>query len=138
MIKQKRFEEFNAGDEIAVETDRLTRTDFVRYAGASGDFNPIHHDELYAVGKAKQPSVFAMGMFTAGLLSRLTSDLFGLGNVESFSVRFLDRVWPNDKLFLRCRIEEIDEAEKTVRALIWAENQNVKQVAKGEAKARYR
>ena len=75
----------------------VTRTDFVRYAGASGDFNPMHHDEPYAV-KAGNPSVFAMGMFQAGLLSSYATRLLGARNIRRFTVRFRERVWPGDTL----------------------------------------
>jgi acyl dehydratase len=75
----------------------VTRTDFVRYAGASGDFNPMHHDEPYAV-KAGNPSVFSMGMFQAGLLSSYATKLLGARNIRRFTVRFRERVWPGDTL----------------------------------------
>lgn len=75
----------------------VTRTDFVRYAGASGDFNPMHHDEPYAV-KTGNPSVFSMGMFQAGLLSTYATKLLGARNIRRFTVRFRERVWPGDTL----------------------------------------
>jgi peroxisomal enoyl-CoA hydratase 2 len=78
----------------------LTRTDIVRFAGASGDFNPVHHDEEYARA-AGFPTVFAMGQLQAGLLSRAATDWLGLGNIRSYRVRFKDKVWPGDELLLR-------------------------------------
>jgi acyl dehydratase len=70
---------------------------FVRYAGASGDFNPIHHDEEFAKS-AGYPTVFGHGMLTAGILSKYVTDLAGVGNVRLFRVRFATQVWPGDRL----------------------------------------
>src|SRR6516225_516723 len=77
----------------------VTRTDFVRYAGAGGDFNPLHHDDEYAKGLGL-PSVFGMGMWTAGLLASFVSDRVGLPNLRAFDVRFRSPVWPGDQLTL--------------------------------------
>jgi acyl dehydratase len=75
----------------------VTRTDIVRYAGAGGDFNPIHHDEAFATAIGL-PSVFSMGLLQAGFLSHLVSDWLGLANVRTFEVRFAARVWPGETL----------------------------------------
>jgi acyl dehydratase len=75
----------------------LTRTDFVRYQGASGDFNPIHHDEPFAQS-AGFPTVFSVGMLQAGYLATYATDVFGPNNVRLFRVRFWEQVWPGDVL----------------------------------------
>ncbi len=75
----------------------LTVTDFVRYAGASGDFNPLHHDSEFAKA-AGLPSVMAHGMLSAGLLGSFVSTWFGPGSIRRYKVRFSDRVWPGDVL----------------------------------------
>jgi acyl dehydratase len=75
----------------------ITRTDIVRYAGASGDFNPIHHDEGFATS-AGFPTVFSIGMFQAGLLATYATDWLGADNVRRFTVRFKEQVWPDDVL----------------------------------------
>lgn len=75
----------------------LTRTDFVRYAGASGDFNPIHHDDE-AARAAGFPQVFGMGMLSAGLLCTYATRWLGLANLRRFRARFHDQVWPGDVL----------------------------------------
>jgi acyl dehydratase len=72
---------------------RLTRTDFVRYAGASGDFNPMHHDEVSARAGG-EPSVFGHGMFSAGLLATELTELVGLPALRSYKVRFTRQVRP--------------------------------------------
>ncbi|GAC1395308.1 MAG: dihydroxy-acid dehydratase [Mycobacterium sp.] len=75
----------------------LTRQMFVRYAGASGDFNPMHYDDELAQS-AGYPSVFAQGMFSAALLAGFATNWLGAGNVRRFGVRFRDQVWPGDVL----------------------------------------
>jgi len=75
----------------------LTRTDFVRYQGASGDFNPIHHDEEFAKS-AGFPSVFSVGMLQAGILGTYCTEWLGAENVRRFAVQFREQVWPGDHL----------------------------------------
>ena len=79
----------------------LTRTDLVRYAGASGDFNPLHHDHAYAA-KAGLRDVMAHGMLSAGLLASALTRWFGPGAVRRYAVRFRSPVWPGDVLTARC------------------------------------
>ncbi len=83
------------GPTITVES--LTRQDFVRYAGASGDFNPIHYNEPYATA-AGVPSVFGQGMFTAGITGRMLTDWVGIDAIKSFGVRFQSRVFPGETI----------------------------------------
>lgn len=79
----------------------LTRTDFVRYAGASGDFNPLHHDRDYAEA-AGLPDVMGHGMLSAGLLASALTNWFGEGCVVDYAVRFQSPVWPGDALVATC------------------------------------
>nr|BFE60710.1 dihydroxy-acid dehydratase [Dactylosporangium thailandense] len=73
----------------------LTRTDLVKYQGASGDFNPIHHDETFA-RESGLPAPLALGMLQAGFLATWATDAFGAENVRAFRVRFAARVFPGD------------------------------------------
>jgi acyl dehydratase len=75
----------------------LTRTDFVRYQGASGDMNPIHHDEEFAK-KAGYPAPLAVGMFQAGVLNAWATDWLGPDNVRRTRIRWKEQVWPGDVL----------------------------------------
>jgi len=87
----------------------LQRVDIVRYAGASGDFNPIHTDEGYARATGA-PTVFAMGMLPAGYLAHALSDWFGgPQHLRRFKIRFTTRVWPGDELACVGRVESIDD-----------------------------
>jgi 3-hydroxybutyryl-CoA dehydratase len=75
----------------------VTRTDFVRFAGAGGDFNPNHHDDVHARASGYR-SVFAMGMFTAAVTAGCVSRQVGIAALRDFKVRFLSPVWPGDLL----------------------------------------
>lgn len=89
------FEDVNEGDEAPVVEHELTRTDLVMYAGASGDFNPMHHDEVKAKA-AGLPSVFGHGMFSMGVLARAITDYVGVGNLKRYRVRFVKQTWPGE------------------------------------------
>ncbi len=86
----------------------LTRTDFVRYAGASGDFHPIHHDDGYAQA-AGLPGVFGMGLLHAGVLGNRVARWVGPTNLRSFSVRFTGQVWPGDLLSFSGRVTGVTD-----------------------------
>ena len=86
------------GDQMpASEFGPMTRSHFVRYAGAGGDFNPIHHDEEFA-HSAGMPTVFGMGLLHGGLLGQRLAAWVGLGNVRAYQIRFTGQVWPGDVL----------------------------------------
>jgi acyl dehydratase len=91
------FEDVTVGDTAPVRSHVLDRTDLVAYAGASGDFNPMHHDEVKAQA-AGQPSVFGHGMFSMGFLGSAITDYVGVGNVRRFQVRFAKQTWPDEDL----------------------------------------
>jgi acyl dehydratase len=101
------------------EVGPITRTDIVRFAGASGDFNPIHHDEEFARA-AGYPTVFAMGMFTAGLLGDYVAGWLGFESIRRFKVRFVSPTWPADRLMLTAASvgspDDLPMAELVVRA----------------------
>ncbi len=87
----------------------VTRTDIVRYQGAAGDMQPIHHDEEHARALGF-PTVFSVGMFQAGLLASWTADWLGAENVRNYRVRFKEQVWPGD--VLTCSGDVVREYEE--------------------------
>jgi acyl dehydratase len=90
------FNELSAGQDIGSRTIEVTRTDLVKYAGASGDFNPIHWNEAFATG-VELPGVIAHGMFTMGSAVQLVSDWAGdPGAVVDFQTRFTKPVLVTD------------------------------------------
>ena len=104
MAEQKLFyEDVDKGDEAPELSHELTRTDLVQYAGASGDFNPMHTDEVKAK-EAGLPSVFGHGMFTAGMLATALTNYVGIGNLKSYKVRFTKQTWPGETLVTKIRV----------------------------------
>jgi hypothetical protein len=90
------FEEINIGDVLPEYTaGPLTRTHFVRYAGASGDFNPLHHDETFArtVGLDR---VIAHGMLIMGIVGEAISSWITQKNLRKFHARFMSMTEPVD------------------------------------------
>jgi acyl dehydratase len=97
------------GDALPPRTfGPITRTDIVRYQGASGDFNPIHHDEEFARA-AGLPTVLGVGMLQAGLLATYVVDLLGAESVRELAVRFRERVWPGDQLVCSGSVAAVDD-----------------------------
>jgi len=97
MSRRLSFDAVNEGDVAPVVKHSLGRTDLVKYAGASGDLNPMHTDEI-AAQAAGLPSVFGHGMFSMGLLGRALTDYVGVGNLASYQVRFTKQTWPGEVL----------------------------------------
>ena len=92
----------------------ITRTDLVRYAGASGDFNPLHHDPDYARA-AGLPDVMAHGMYSAGLVGAQVERWLGVGCMTRYAVRFRAPVWVGDRLLLMCDRTEAGDLTLTLR-----------------------
>ena len=81
----------NPGDELPTRTFTLTRADLVRYAGASGDFNPIHWSDRVATAVGL-PGVIAHGMFTMALAARAVSEWTDGAEVVELGCRFTNPV----------------------------------------------
>jgi acyl dehydratase len=96
-IPTLRYDQISTGDEAPVLSHKLDRNDLVAYAGASGDFNPMHSNEI-AAQQAGLPSVFGHGMFSMGLLARALTDWAGVGNLTEYRVRFTKQTWPGEEL----------------------------------------
>jgi acyl dehydratase len=123
-------------EETLVED--ISRTQLVMYAGASGDYNPLHTDEVYTSQAAGYPSVFAHGMLTMGMTGRLVTNVVGPANVKKFGVRFTNQVWPGDTLKGKAIVEAIreEDGETLVDFKVETTNQDGKTVVVGSATAR--
>jgi acyl dehydratase len=117
-----------------VVAENLTRTQIVQYAGASGDYNPLHSDEVFATKVAGYPSVFAHGMLTMGLTGRMLTDYVGDGRLVRFGGRFRAQVWPGDDLTAKAEITEIT-GDNLVELVITTVNQDGAEVFTGTATA---
>ena len=126
------FEDLSVGAEAPpLVVENISRTHFVRYAGASGDFNPMHHDDTVATSIGN-PSVFGHGMLTAGLMARVLKDWFGPAALRRFQVRFSKQVWPGETLTCTATVTGLRDAEESGVGLVDVECQVVNQ--DGEAK----
>ena len=116
----------------------LKRTQIVQYAGASGDYNPLHTDEVFTTQVAGYPSVFAHGMLTMGMTGAMLTDYVGDGRLTKFGVRFTSQVWPGDTLDAIATVEGLSEQNgiKLVDLAVVTTNQNGVDVLKGYAQAR--
>lgn len=111
----------------------ITRTDIVRYQGASGDFQPIHHDEPFA-RDAGYDAPLVVGMLPAGLLTTWATDWLGPANVRRSRVRWTERVWPDDTLTVSGEVEaerEADDGSRLVDLTLRAVNQHGTVVVRG-------
>lgn len=129
-----RLDELSEGDECSWQLPTVTRSHFVRYAGASGDFNPIHHDDDLARA-AGFPSVFAPGMLMAGALATYLTNWFGPGSLRKYRVRFTGQVWPNDSLCFRAVVRRKNDAARTVALELSVANHDGRTVLRGNAVA---
>lgn len=131
--------ELKVGDTREVLlVDDLTRTQIVMYAGASGDYNPLHSDDLFTREVAGYPGVFAHGMLTMGMTGRALTDWVGDGRLTKYGVRFVRQVWPGDSLTATVRVEAIREEDGTALADfgVSTRNQHGEEVVVGSATAR--
>lgn len=123
-------------EQVLVED--LKRTQLVQYAGASGDYNPLHSDEVFATQVAGYPTVFAHGMLTMGMTGRLLTDTLGDGRLLRYGGRFTSQVFPGDTLTALATVESVDteDGEPVVNLLVETMNQDGVIVFKGSATGR--
>jgi acyl dehydratase len=131
--------EISVGDtfeEVLVED--LKRTQLVMYSGTSGDYNPLHTDDVYCREAAGYPGVFAHGMLTMGMTGRVVTSKFGAENIKKYGVRFTNQVWPGDDLTGKAVVEAIREegGETLVDLTITTTNQKGDVVLSGYATSR--
>lgn len=112
----------------------LTRTQIVQYAGASGDFNPVHTDEVFAREVAGYPTIFAHGMLTMGMAGRMLTDYVGDGRLTKFGARFTSQVWPGDTLDATLTVTAVGDG--LVELAVSTVNQDSVEVLNGTAQAR--
>ena len=117
--------------------ENINRTQIVKYAGASGDFNPLHHDEFFAKEQGGFPSIFGHGMFSMGLTGQMLTQWLGPTALKKYGVRFTKQVWPGDTLTARGEVTAITEENgqrlATIRVVTC--NQKGESVVEGEAVA---
>lgn len=94
------------GDSLEeVQLSPVSRLDLIKYAGASGDFNPIHTIDEEAE-KAGLPGIIAHGMWTMGNLAKLFTSYYEEGFIKRYQIRFSGMVFLSDELTLQAKIKE--------------------------------
>jgi acyl dehydratase len=130
--------DLNVGDtHEAVVIENVNRSHSVKYAGASGDFNPLHHDDSKAKDLAGYPSVFAHGMLSMGLTGRMLTDWLGPTALRKYGVRFTKQVWPGDTLTAKGEVTAVNEegGKQLATIKLVTVNQKGESVVEGEAVA---
>ena len=133
------LEEIEIGDSYQEEVcENLSRTQIVMYAGSSGDYNPLHTDEIYTKEIAGYPSVFAHGMLSMGMTGKMLTNFVGDGNLTYYGVRFTAQVFPGATLTSKATIADIREENGTKIAdlEISTVDQDGVEVIKGKASAK--
>ena len=127
--------DLSVGDTHAERlVEDLKRTQIVMYAGASGDYNPVHTDEVFTTKVAGYPSVFAHGMLTMGMTGKMLTNYVGDGRLTEYGVRFTNQVFPGDTLDATATVTAVGDG--IVELEVSTVNQNGVEVLKGAAKAR--
>ncbi|MDQ0199613.1 MaoC/PaaZ C-terminal domain-containing protein [Neobacillus ginsengisoli] len=122
--------ELQAGESLKeIQLEPVTRLDLIKYAGASGDFNPIHTIDEEAT-KAGLPGIIAHGMWTMGNLAKLFTPYYEEGFIQDYSIRFKGMVFLNDVITLKGTL--IEKKDQNLRFNVKAVNQQGVEVLKGE------
>ncbi len=125
----KNLANLQVGDALDyLELEPVSRIELIKYAGASGDYNPIHTIDEEAKN-AGLPGIIAHGMWTMGNLAKLFTPFYEEGFVQDYSIRFKDMVFLNDILTLKAKIVELRSTHFVFD--VAAVNQHGKEVIKG-------
>ncbi len=134
-----RASNLKVGDSYTEEVVKnLSRTQIVQYAGASGDYNPLHSDEIFTTQIAGYPSVFAHGMLSMGMTGKMLTNYVGDGQLTNYGVRFTAQVWPGDTLNATATVTGLREegGQHYVDLEVTTTNEEGIAVIKGSASAR--
>jgi len=131
--------ELKVGDTYSEEVcNNLSRTQIVQYAGSSGDYNPLHSDEIFTTQVAGYPSVFAHGMLSMGMTGKMLTNYVGDGRLTAYGVRFTSQVFPGATLTATATITGMREegGEHFVDIEVSTRDAEGTEVIKGSASAK--
>ena len=134
------FEDVEVGHDMpALVKGPIQQIQLTRYAGASGDFNPIHQDDAFAKA-AGMGGVFAHGMLSMGFVAQSVTDWIGVGTVKKIGVRFAGLVRLGDVITCHGTVAakrpvKNGQEQNLVDLELWAENQKGETVITGRATA---
>lgn len=125
-----RIVDLQLGESLpSIQLEPVTRLDLIKYAGASGDFNPIHTIDEEATN-AGLPGIIAHGMWTMGNLAKLFTPYTEEGFIQDYSIRFSGMVFLNEVITLTAKL--VEKEEGTLCFDVTAVNQQQKPVVKGQ------
>lgn len=134
MNRIDRSEAVEGASFAAAVVEDLRRVQMVQYAGASGDYNPLHTDEIYATRVAGYPTVFSHGMLVMGMVGRVLGEMVGEEGLREFGGRFVSQVWPGDSIELGIVVDSVGP-DGEVSLALEAVNQRSEVVFSGTASA---
>jgi acyl dehydratase len=129
------FEDVKVGDELPpLVKGPIQQIQLTRYAGASGDFNPIHQDDEFAKA-AGMGGVFAHGMLSMGFLGRLVTSYAPRDRIRKLGTRFTSITWPGDVITLSGKVtgKREEGGEKLIDLEVKCTNQNGQDTLQGHA-----
>ncbi len=126
-----KYDDIQVGQEIPTFSHKFDRMDAIIYAGAGGDFNPIHTNPYFAKDVAMLPDVIAHGLFNMALLGKTVVDWIGdPGYLKKLSCQFRGMVIPEQTVIFKGKVREKLEGNLVVLD-IWAEKDDGSEVLKG-------
>ena len=131
--------ELKVGDSYEEEVcNNLSRTQIVMYAGTSGDYNPLHSDEIFTTQVAGYPSVFAHGMLSMGMTGKMLTNYVGDGRLTYYGVRFTSQVFPGATLTAKATVTDIreEDGQQIADLEVSTTDEEGTEVIKGKASAR--
>ncbi|GAV23525.1 MaoC/PaaZ C-terminal domain-containing protein [Carboxydothermus pertinax] len=127
---KKRVSELKPGDEFpALKKEPVTRVQIARYAGASGDFNPLHLDDAAGIALGTG-GVIAHGMLIMGFAGQAVTSWIPKKALKKFGVRFVGMTRPGESITVEGKITEVkvqgEEYSITAKITAKGQNQNLK------------
>ena len=117
-----RFEDVSVGDQIPSQDQTIDQAQLIVYAGASGDFNPLHWQEEFAAQVSPTGGIIAHGMYSMGLVSRVVTEWAGgADKVKSLSANFRAPCPLGAMLTFGGEVVELDEQSRTATLSVWAQ-----------------
>ena len=126
-----KYEDIEVGQDIPTFSHKFDRMDAVIYAGASGDFNPIHTNPFFAKDVAMLPDVIAHGLFNMALQGKTVTDWIGdPGYLKKLSCQFRGMTIPDETVHFKGKVREKLE-DNLVVLDVWAEKDDGTVILKG-------
>ena len=129
------FDNVEVGMELPTIVKHPTLKQLIQFAGASGDFHPMHYDDNYARSQG-QTGVIVHGMLKCAWLSQLLTEWVGdRGTLKTFYCSYRGVDYPGDTVYCRGKVTEkkIENGEQLVACDVWTENQRGKKTTLGNA-----